>query len=145
MSHLYKMRLKKSSSTEFNGNWLDSWEYIEERREFFFLEFSVHTPLQQWALKWRKPDSNSQKRLKIRDLKTCTRQNSLDSQALLRRTPGFFFRIFRPYPAPAVGLRVEKTRVYLLKQLKTCFGCHFQNGPMTKSDPPSHSVIIYIY
>jgi len=39
MSHLYKTRLKKFSSTEFNENWLDSWEYLEERLEFF-LEFS---------------------------------------------------------------------------------------------------------
>ena len=36
MSHLYKTRLKKSSSTEFNENWLDSSEYLEERLEFFF-------------------------------------------------------------------------------------------------------------
>jgi len=56
MSHLYNTRLKKSSSTEFNENWLDSWEYLEERLEFF-LEFSVHTPLQQWDLKWKKRDS----------------------------------------------------------------------------------------
>jgi len=64
MSHLYKTRSKKSSSTEFNENWLDSWEYIEERLEFFF-------------------------------------------------------RIFRPYPVPAVGLEVKKTRFHLLKHRKT--------------------------
>ena len=35
MSHLYKTRLEKSSSTEFNENWLDSWEYLEKRLDFF--------------------------------------------------------------------------------------------------------------
>jgi len=122
MFHLYKTRLKKSSSTEFNENWLDSWEYLEERLEFFF-EFSVHTPLRQWASKWKKRDSNSQKCHKIHDLKTCTRPNSTKSNSMVRCHSSehleFSFRIFRPYPAPAVDFTVEKTRFYLLKHRKT--------------------------
>jgi len=122
MSHLYKTRFRKFSSTEFNENWFDSWEYLEERLKFF-LEFSVDTPLLQWALRWKKRDLNSQKCHKTRDLKTRTRQNSTKSNSMVRCYSGahleFFFRIFRPYPAPAVGLKVEKTRFYLLKHRKT--------------------------
>jgi len=88
MSHLYKTRLKKSSSTEFNENWLYSREYLEECLGFFFGIFcSYPTPAVSF-LKWKKRDLNSQKCHKIRDLKTRTRQNSMKSNSMVRRYSG---------------------------------------------------------
>jgi len=114
MSHLYETRLKKSSSTEFNENWLDSWEYLEKRLEFV-LEFSVYTPLQQWALQCKKRDSNSQKCHKIRDLKTCTRQNSTKSNSMVRRYSTNSVQLRKPLlygPLQTVHLAMKK-QLYL--------------------------------
>jgi len=70
------------------------------------------------SFKVEKRDSNSQK---------CHKRLALDkTQRKVTRWLGatqentwIFFRIFRPYPAPAVGFEVEKTRFYLLKHRKT--------------------------
>ena len=82
---------------EFHENWLDSWKYLEERLEFF-LKFSVHTSFQQWALKWKKRDLNSQKCHKIRDLKTCTRQTSTKINSMIRCYSGEHLKFFQNFP-----------------------------------------------
>ena len=118
VSFVRNTRLKKSSSTEFNENWLDSWEYAEERLEFF-LEFSVHTPLQRWALKRKKRDSKSQKCHKMRDLKTCTRQNSTESNLMVRcyssKHLEFFFQNFPSISRSSSGLQSGKNAILSFK------------------------------
>jgi len=118
MSHLYKRRLKKPSTTEFNENWLDYWEYLEEQLEFF-LEFFVHTTLQQWALKWKNAIRTLKNVIKFAiwrlALDKTQRKVTRWLGATRKNTWNFFFRIFRPYPAPAVVFKVEKNAILSFK------------------------------
>jgi len=98
-------------------------ESTEKKVWNFFCNFPLIPRSSSELQSGRKRDSNSQKCHKIRDLKTRTRQKYTKSNSMVRRYSEehleFFFRIFRSYPAPVVGLKVEKTRFHLLKHRET--------------------------